>query len=85
MSNIITLPEDESALLRTVLLIFRKLLKSVAEELVAPGALLDRADVMHRLHVCRSTLYKWKKTGVLVPCRIGNRDYYREEDLRKFL
>lgn len=80
------LPDSETELLKIVLQIFRKLLRQVNEQSPDPaaGALLDRADVMRRLHVGRTTLYTWKKEGVLVPLRIGKRDYYREEDLRRF-
>ena len=36
-----------------------------------------------RHHVDVSTLWRWKKQGILTPTRIGGRVFYRENDLLK--
>ena len=42
---------------------------------------LSRKATAKRLKVNQSTLWRWKKMGVLLPVQIGGRVYYREIDI----
>lgn len=81
------LSEKEEELLRTFLLILRKLLGGPVAAATSPtpsAKLLDPAASMRLLNISRATLYRLKKAGVLTPARIGGHDYYLETEIRNF-
>lgn len=43
--------------------------------------LISREATAKRLNVDLSTLWRWNKTGFLIPVKIGRSVYYREFDL----
>lgn len=45
--------------------------------------LLTVSEVCAMLGVTRSTLWRWAKTGYLVPEKIGSRVRYKESDVKK--
>lgn len=48
-----------------------------------PDRLLSRRTVAERLHVNVSTLWRWARTGYLVPVHIGRSVWYRELEIRR--
>ncbi len=46
-----------------------------------PDQLLTRSEVSKRINVTLSTLWRWEKTGVLIPIRIGSKVRYRLSDV----
>lgn len=44
-------------------------------------ALLTRMAVVSKLGISERTYNRWVKSGILIPIRLGNKHYYREEDL----
>ena len=42
-------------------------------------------EVCKTLDVTKATLWRWQKSGYLVPFRIGRRTYYRKTDIDKLL
>lgn len=52
---------------------------------IFPGkdeALVSKKDVILGLNVTSTTLWKWEKSGYLVPVRVGKKIYYKREDLQ---
>ncbi|HMH31527.1 MAG TPA: helix-turn-helix domain-containing protein [Puia sp.] len=47
--------------------------------------LLDKQDILMRMHISSRTLQTWRTKGMLPYCRIGKKIYYRESDLEKLL
>lgn len=45
--------------------------------------LLAKKDVIEGLGVSHTTLWKWEKSGYLVPIKVGKRVYYKRDDLEK--
>lgn len=45
--------------------------------------LITKKDLMLGLNISHTSLWKWEKTGYLVPVRVGKRIYYRREDIQK--
>lgn len=43
--------------------------------------LMTRMMVVYKLGISERTYNRWVKAGILVPIELGNRHYYREEDL----
>jgi hypothetical protein len=43
--------------------------------------LMTRMTVVYKLGISERTYNRWVKAGILVPIELGNRHYYREEDL----
>ena len=37
---------------------------------------LDTDEVCQRLHICRQTLHRWSRRGLLHPSRMGHRHYF---------
>jgi predicted DNA-binding transcriptional regulator AlpA len=48
-----------------------------------PDQLLTRSEVSEKLTVTLPTLWRWEKTGVLIPIRIGSKVRYRLSDVEK--
>ncbi|HOG19816.1 MAG TPA: helix-turn-helix domain-containing protein [Salinivirgaceae bacterium] len=46
---------------------------------------LDGQDVMQALHISPRTLQNWRTNGTLPYSRIGNKIYYRRQDIIKIL
>lgn len=44
---------------------------------------LDALEVQKLLKISESTLYRLKKKKILVPARLGSRDYYLADEVRK--
>lgn len=42
-------------------------------------------DAAKMCNVCPSTLYAWRKSGYLVPCKIGRTNRYALSDIQKLL
>ena len=49
------------------------------------AVLLTREQVMQKLNVVPSTLWRWQKRGYLVPLRVGGENRYRSTDIDKIL
>jgi hypothetical protein len=60
-------------------------IKSCLEELKTnkkpSDELLTREETAKYLKVSTQTLFNWSKSKILIPCSIGNRIYYRKEDV----
>ena len=46
---------------------------------------IDNQDVMHNLHISPRTLQTLRSNGTLPFSRIGNKIYYRKQDIQKIL
>jgi hypothetical protein len=46
---------------------------------------IDGQDVMHKLHISPRTLQTLRSNGTLPYSRIGNKIYYRKQDIEKIL
>lgn len=44
---------------------------------------LTTQEVSIRMHADRSTLWRWARTGYLVPVKIGKKNLYKESDIIK--
>lgn len=44
---------------------------------------LSIKDVISRLDVSRTTLWRWEKSGYLTPVRVGNKVRYKASDINK--
>ncbi len=49
------------------------------------AVLLTREQVMKKLNVVPSTLWRWQKRGYLIPIRVGGENRYRSTDIDKIL
>ena len=49
------------------------------------ATLLTRDQVMKKLNVVPSTLWRWQKRGYLVPVRVGGENRYRSTDIEKIV
>lgn len=61
----------------------RELEREVAESNAV--TFLTRDQVMAKLNVVPSTLWRWKKAGYLVPVNVGGQYRYRSSDIEKML
>lgn len=50
-----------------------------------PDETLDVSEVKKKLGVSPQTLWRWQKSGYLVPFKIGRERYYRKSDIDKIL
>lgn len=46
---------------------------------------LTRDEVIERLSVAPSTLWRWQKRGYLVPVKVGGENRYRSTDINRIL
>lgn len=46
---------------------------------------LSREETMETLRVSSATLWRWKKSGFLVPVPMGSMDRYRQSDIDKIM
>ena len=46
---------------------------------------LSSEKVMQMMEISKSTLWRWKQRGYLVPVRIGNNERYKLSDIKKIL
>lgn len=82
--NIRNLMEQESA---TLLIVsprdLREFAISVVEEMsrVQEEPKFTAAEFAQRHKVDKSTIYRWRKAGILKPIIIGGKRYYRDSDL----
>lgn len=44
---------------------------------------VSKKEVMAGYGISHTTLWKWEKTGYLLPVKVGKKVFYRREDLRK--
>ena len=49
------------------------------------GSLISKKQVMLGFDVSHATLWKWHKSGYLIPVKVGKRVYYRREDINRLL
>lgn len=42
-------------------------------------------NLIDNIKISRQTLWKWKKNKKLVPVKIGNKNLYRESDVKRLL
>ncbi len=49
----------------------------------ASSCLLTKEQVMKRLNVSDSTLWRWRKAGYLVPVEVGGQVRYKSQDIDK--
>lgn len=47
------------------------------------GAYITKKEVMIGFNVSHTTLWKWQKSGYLVPIKIGKRVYYKRSDIER--
>ncbi|RKF41949.1 hypothetical protein BCY89_00070 [Sphingobacterium siyangense] len=45
--------------------------------------LMTRMAVVSKLGISERTYNRWVKAGILVPIQLGNKHYYREQDLQE--
>lgn len=60
-------------------------LRAVKEDLKPkePNSYLTRKEVAEMLKIDLSSVHNWSKKGILKPCQIGNRVYYRLDEIEK--
>ena len=46
---------------------------------------LSSEKVMQMMEISKSTLWRWKQRGYLVPVKLGNNERYRLSDIKKIL
>lgn len=46
---------------------------------------LSSEKVMERLEISKTTLWRWKQRGYLVPVRVGGNDRYKLSDIQKIV
>ena len=46
---------------------------------------LSGEKVMEMMEISKTTLWRWKQRGYLVPIRIGGNDRYRMSDIKKIM
>lgn len=56
-----------------------------AEESHANEEFLPVCEVCDTLQVCKSTLWKWERSGILKPIRRGKKVFYRKSEVRNML
>ncbi len=47
--------------------------------------LLSREETMEKFNISSATIWRWKKSGYLVPVRVGSMDRYRLSDINDIL
>jgi hypothetical protein len=47
--------------------------------------LMDSLDVMKLLHICRGTLYNWRKQGLIAASKVGGRVYFETADVHRMI
>ncbi len=60
-------------------MIFRQILQENEDK--KKVVILNREAVANRLHVSKSTLWRWDRTGYLKAVRYGRAVWYRESDI----
>lgn len=80
MTNAITIGLDD---LRRIV---REEVQKAVETHDANKALLSSEDVCAMMKIKRTTLWRWRKEGKIVPVKsVGNRNLYRAEDIQKLI
>lgn len=46
---------------------------------------MDSLEVMQLLHICRGTLYNWRKKGLIAFSKVGGRIYFDTTDVHRML
>lgn len=57
----------------------------VGESQTANEEFLPVSEVCNYLEVCKSTLWKWERAGILKPIRRGKKVFYRKSEVRNML
>lgn len=55
----------------------------MGNEQKTPESYLTQKETAEKLKVSENTLWRWKRTGYLMPIKIGNSVYYRASDIEK--
>lgn len=50
-----------------------------------PERYLTQKEVAEKLNVSENTLWRWRKTGYLVPSKVGNAVHYKLSDIENLL
>ncbi|WP_418122481.1 helix-turn-helix domain-containing protein [Chryseobacterium sp. PTM-20240506] len=50
-----------------------------------PTSYLTRQEVCKLLHIDLSTLHRWRKEGTLIAYGLGNRIYFKRNDIDEFI
>lgn len=50
-----------------------------------PTSYLTRQEVCEMLHIDLSTLHRWRKDGILIAYGLGNRIYFKRNEIEEFL
>lgn len=71
-----------------VIALFRSIKKIIdsgisKREIPAIDNLIPRKEVMLRLSVSHTTLHSWDKNDILKPIKIGNKIFYKAEDVNR--
>lgn len=61
-----------------------KMMESSRKE-EAKDETITSSELMKRYHVSNVTLWRWKKSGILVPVKIGSKNLYKMSDVKKLL
>ena len=81
-------PSAESLELKDLKELFRQVLKTELEDLITnqkPQNLneyLTRKEVAQMLKIDLSSVHNWSKRGILKPYKLGNRVYFKLEELQ---
>ena len=49
------------------------------------GSMISKKDVMTGFNISHTTLWKWQKSGYLVPVKVGKRVYYKRDDIKRLI
>lgn len=61
------------------------LLKQIYGKVEPEEEWLDNVDMCEKLKISDSTLYRWRKNGLLVPRKIGSRYYYSRKVVSRLI
>ncbi|MDP9961866.1 helix-turn-helix domain-containing protein [Chryseobacterium lathyri] len=50
-----------------------------------PTSYLTRNEVCETLHIDLSTLHRWRKEGILIAYGLGNRIYFKRNEIDEFI
>jgi DNA-binding transcriptional regulator PaaX len=72
--------EQMVVLIERILTVLQKI-QSIAEKgietsITSNEEWLDAVDMKEKVHISRTTLYRWKKEGYLATKRLGKKEYY---------
>lgn len=63
----------------------KRMQETKPKDTIRVDELMTRMMVVYRLGISERTYNRWVKAGILVPIQLGNKHYYREQDLEAAL